>query len=223
MYHDNYTTDSDLVGLSPQTLYRGMYVRVSGKLGVDPSYVSRVARGERQSPEVQAALAEEIDKINKKLRSPRPLLKTKRPQHGSRAKRLRFFVAQKRHSLRQEWLQCSQADPNIRRIKISSRRRLSPVFPVVDEALNTMNCSLKEIASKPLKAAKQHGKERRGQGYSPTTLLEEYNLIRRCIYRVAKRNFMRLDPELLVHDLGQLGEILDLQSQSAIRAFLSEA
>ncbi|HET7208900.1 MAG TPA: hypothetical protein VFI95_20145 [Terriglobales bacterium] len=42
------------------TLYRGIYNRVADKLGCDPSYVSRVARGERRSDAVARALETEI-------------------------------------------------------------------------------------------------------------------------------------------------------------------
>jgi hypothetical protein len=223
MYHDNPTTNSKLIGLSPQTLYRGLYVRVSRKLGVDPSYVSRVARGERQSPEVETALAQEIEQITRKLGSLQPTLSTRGLQKETRGKRLQFFVSKQRNSLRDQWLQYTQDDPSIRRIKLSAKRRLSPVMPIVDEALNSMKFSLKEIASKPMKAASRHGKERREQGYTPTTLLEEYNLIRRCIYNVAQQNLEHLDGEHLIRDLGQLGEVLDFQIQSAIRAFLGHA
>jgi hypothetical protein len=223
MYHDNPTTNSKLIGLSPQTLYRGLYVRVSRKLGVDPSYVSRVARGERQSPEVERALAQEIEQITRKLGSVQSTLQPKAFQKENRGKRLHFFVSKKRGALRHEWLQYTQDDPNIRRIKISAKRRLSPVMPVVNEALNNMKFSLKEIASNPMKAASRHGKDRREQGYTPTTLLEEYNLIRRCIHKVAEQNHAQLDTALLLRDLGQLGEVLDFQTQSAIRAFLGHA
>ncbi|HVO62095.1 MAG TPA: hypothetical protein VMT53_14245 [Terriglobales bacterium] len=42
------------------TLYRGIYNRVAEKIGCDPSYVSRVARGERTSDAVARALEAEI-------------------------------------------------------------------------------------------------------------------------------------------------------------------
>ncbi len=42
------------------TLYRGIYNRVAAKVGCDPSYVSRVARGERTSDAVARALEVEI-------------------------------------------------------------------------------------------------------------------------------------------------------------------
>jgi len=46
-------------------LYRGLYSRVARGLGVDRSYVSRVARGERSSPEVEAALRAELKRIER--------------------------------------------------------------------------------------------------------------------------------------------------------------
>jgi hypothetical protein len=45
------------------SLFRGLYTRIAQKLGVDPSHVSRVARGDRESEAVTAALSREIWKI----------------------------------------------------------------------------------------------------------------------------------------------------------------
>lgn len=43
--------------------FRGIYHRVAKRLGVDPSYVSRVARHERRSEAVAAELKKEVDRI----------------------------------------------------------------------------------------------------------------------------------------------------------------
>ena len=39
----------------------GIYSRVARRLGVDRTYVSRVAKGERRSPEIETALVQEFD------------------------------------------------------------------------------------------------------------------------------------------------------------------
>ncbi len=44
---------------------RGLYGRVAKRLDVDPSYVSRVARGERQSAEIEVALEREMRQVIK--------------------------------------------------------------------------------------------------------------------------------------------------------------
>jgi len=51
------------------SLTRGLYKRVADKLGVDPSYVSRVARGERKSPKIEASLNREISMLLKSASS----------------------------------------------------------------------------------------------------------------------------------------------------------
>jgi hypothetical protein len=58
-------------GPAPHNLaseFRGIYSRVASRLHVDPSYVSRVARGERKSAKIAAALEEDMWNILKKLK-----------------------------------------------------------------------------------------------------------------------------------------------------------
>ena len=45
------------------SLIRGLYGRVARQIKVDPSYVSRVARGERQSDVIEASLERELKRI----------------------------------------------------------------------------------------------------------------------------------------------------------------
>lgn len=40
----------------------GIYTRVARRLGVDRTYVSRVARGERRSPQIEETLIREFDR-----------------------------------------------------------------------------------------------------------------------------------------------------------------
>lgn len=61
-------TKSDITktsALKRYSLYRGLYARVAKQLGVDRSYVSRVARGERRSAEVENALQAEMRRIER--------------------------------------------------------------------------------------------------------------------------------------------------------------
>lgn len=57
---DNSSMSSMLVR---HTLYRGIYSRVARALGVDRSYVSRVANGQRRSAKVEKALLKEIKRV----------------------------------------------------------------------------------------------------------------------------------------------------------------
>jgi hypothetical protein len=52
------------------SLFRGLYARVAEDLGIDPSYVSRIARGERRSEEVESALKREFTKALASIKMP---------------------------------------------------------------------------------------------------------------------------------------------------------
>jgi hypothetical protein len=55
-------------------LSRGLYARVARRMKCDVSYVSRIARGERRSAKIEAALGREIRVVLRKLRlKPNPL------------------------------------------------------------------------------------------------------------------------------------------------------
>ncbi len=61
-------TDGNVIDtLNGIRLYRGLYSRVARNLGVDPSYVSRVARGERRSKSIESALSAEVRRLEKRL------------------------------------------------------------------------------------------------------------------------------------------------------------
>ena len=49
--------------LQTVTLLRGLYKRIAVRFKVDLSYVSRVARGERKSKVIEAALRKEMERI----------------------------------------------------------------------------------------------------------------------------------------------------------------
>ena len=219
MLSDNRNTKRNSETLLPQALYRGLYMRVAKNLGVDPSYVSRVARGERNSIQVENALRQEILEISRKL-GRRGGASAIAPGGQAGGKRIKSFVRRNRPWLRQEWLRQTQSHPMFRAFKLSPQKRVSPVMPLVDEAVKMMRLSLREMPTAPMKAAEQHGRVRRKQKYTSTALCEDYNLIRRCMTNLAEKHFNELDTHLLFHDLAQLGEVMDVQLQHALRNFL---
>ena len=52
--------------LKRHRLHHGIYARVARRLEVDPSFVSRVANGERSSHTIQQALVTEIERIQRR-------------------------------------------------------------------------------------------------------------------------------------------------------------
>jgi hypothetical protein len=56
-------SDNTTPPLAALSVFRGIYKRVAVQLDIDPSYVSRVARGERNAPFVSEALRKEIRRV----------------------------------------------------------------------------------------------------------------------------------------------------------------
>jgi transcriptional regulator with XRE-family HTH domain len=221
MYRDNSNTNANLGKQPPQTLYRGLYVRIARKLGVDASYVSRVARGDRRSGEVETALRQALDEIDQQLGRGGSAAESGRSRPASAAKRLNILMKQNRDRIRKEWLTHSDADPNLNRVKMAPKKRTAPIVSLIEETMKVMKLSVKDMASVPMKAAEQHGRMRQSQGFTPMGLIEEYNLVRRCVFALAQEHLRQMDPHLLIQDLTQFGEALDLQTQRAVQDYLA--
>jgi transcriptional regulator with XRE-family HTH domain len=57
----------DEILLKTHRLHLGLYRRVADKLGIDASYVSRVATGKRAEPKIRQAILDELRKIQRQL------------------------------------------------------------------------------------------------------------------------------------------------------------
>jgi len=222
-YQDNSSTHLNSSIQSPQTLYRGLYIRIARKLGVDPSYVSRVARGDRRSSQIEGALQQALEEINRQLGRGSSGAGSGFSRPASAAKRLSILMKQNGGRIRKQWLAHSQADQNLKRVKLAARRRTAPILPVIEEAMKVMKLSVKDMTTAPMKAAEQHGRLRQAQGFTAIALVEEYNLVRRCVFALAQEHLQQMDPHLLIQDLTQFGEALDLQTQRALRDYLASA
>lgn len=221
MYRDNSNTNLNRGTQSLHALYRGLYVRIARKLDVDPSYVSRVARGDRRSSEIEDALRQAQEEINQQLEHRSSHTGSRRSANSEQ--RLGTLVKDNRNRLRKQWLAHSQSDPNLRRVKIADQKRTAPILPVLEETMKAMKLSLREMANTSMKAAELHGRLRQAQGFTAMALVEEYNLVRRCVFGLAQEHCRQMDTHLLIQDLTQFGEALDLQTQRALRDYLASA
>ena len=61
---DRDATNASTKLLRRAALFRGLYARVAKQMGVDPSYVSRVARGQRTNADIENALIAEVQRLD---------------------------------------------------------------------------------------------------------------------------------------------------------------
>jgi hypothetical protein len=196
-----------------------LYVRIARTLGVDPSYVSRVARGQRSSALVETALRRELELIRRKIGPASPAVS--RPALRHDYPRLGLFVRRDSGWLRREWLRHCQADRLLRKFPLSGQKRSAPILPLIEKAVKRSQFT--GAAPAPLAAARKHGRLRRKQGYSVTALVREYSLARRCIAQVAENYLDQMNSELLLHDLDQANAAIDRQLLGALSSFLDHA
>jgi hypothetical protein len=71
-------------------LFRGLYARVGRNLGLDASYISRIARGERKSSVAESVLNREFNRILASIKN------ASIPSEKNRGRRTRKKVQQKR-------------------------------------------------------------------------------------------------------------------------------
>lgn len=223
MDNDNFSIHAKREIRSPQILYRGLYIRIARKLGVDPSYVSRVARGYRRSSQIESALREALEEIEQQLGRKASIAERKPSHSANGVQRLMALVKQNRIRIGKQWLAHSQADPTLKRLKLATGKRTAPILPVLDEAMKVMKLSLGAMKTAPMKAAEQHGRLRHGQGFRPMALIEEYSLVRRCVFALAQEHVRHMDAQILIQDLSQFGEALDLQTRRALGNYLALA
>jgi hypothetical protein len=73
------------------SLFRGLYGRVARDLGIDVSYISRIARGERKSEVAEKALNREFRRVLALVRN------SSAPSDKNRSRQTRKKVRQKRY------------------------------------------------------------------------------------------------------------------------------
>jgi hypothetical protein len=189
---------------------------------MDASYVSRVARGERYSKKVETALREELNQITNSIQGSRSMpsedVRTK-----SKGKRLKNFIQKYSGSLKREFMAQSDGDPGLRSVPITPAKRGEPVPDLLAECVKLMVYTPKQMRTMPTRAATHHGKLRQTSGFKARDVLEEYNLLRRCIFKLAEQHFADMDTHLLFHDISQVSEVLDLQMQNAVNNYLRAA
>jgi hypothetical protein len=196
-----------------------MYARVARKLRVDISYVSRVARGERYSAEVERAIQEEVAAV-----SPEPgngyIASRLGAALPSSRKRLAILIRSNMRWLREEWLMGCLADPQLGAAKLTRAQRLGPYTCLAAETLRAIRQTREELPKFNFYAAAKHARVRLLQGYSAAMLIQEYCLLRRCITMLAARHAGELAVTSIIEELGQFSDVLELQLKAAVSNFV---
>src|SRR5262249_9124924 len=115
------------VGIRPELAYvrlRGIYARVARKLKVDISYVSRVARGERYSEDVERAIQKEVAELTRDENGAGSFGPNETASRLATSKPVHTLVKLNSPWLREEWLIQCMAHPKLSAAKLTRAERL---------------------------------------------------------------------------------------------------
>ena len=118
------------------------------------------------------------------------------------------------------WLVLVNADSEVTRIPLSEKERTDHVAGMLFETVDLLQQHPDHVSEAALRAAADHGRARRRQGYSVPLLLKEGRLLRRAIAEVVQQNLLSVDISHLIGDLIQAGDAVDIQVKRSVEAFL---
>ena len=153
---------------SPQTLYRGLYVRIAQEASRGSLLCAVALPADSGIPDNRKRSPGRTGRTSGSgWGDPPPLLGKGCDSRGSRG-RLKTLMRQNRSHVRKQWMGTARPIPISAASSWLRQKRTAPIWPVLDEALKVMRLSLKEMATMPMKAAQRHGHLRQAQGFSPS-------------------------------------------------------
>lgn len=122
----------------------------------------------------------------------------------------------------EHWLQEVTKDPDIAAIPLSRAERSDHVPEMVSELIQRLESPAQQLSDTAIEAARKHGKLRYRQGYSIPQMLWEVRILQHIISAQIHENFFGLDLSTLVPDVLEIGESLQAEMETSVRAYQSQ-
>lgn len=106
-------------------------------------------------------------------------------------------------------------------LQLTDEQRTNYYYHLLTSVIDGLDLGMRKLDAETLRAAAQHGKERKQQGYSAPMLVEEVTCVCAAINRTIAENLLALDFSELLPDFQQINEMLQIQLKEAISSFLS--
>src|SRR6201996_3146368 len=113
-------------------------------------------------------------------------------------------------------------DPDIASIPLSKAERSDHVPEMVSELIRRLEGPAQQLSDTAIEAARKHGKLRYKQGYSIPQMLLEARILQHIISAQIHENFFGVDLSTLVADVLEIGESLQAEMETSVRAYQSQ-
>jgi len=123
-----------------------------------------------------------------------------------------------------EWYGHIQRDSKVMSIPLSYEERTGYLHQVFLDLIHRLRSSIpiggKELTSK---AAAEHGRNRRRNGYSAAMMVEESRMLQVSVFHTLQRNLARIDFSLLLTDVMTIADEIDSQLSQAMENYIEES
>jgi DNA-binding response OmpR family regulator len=111
-----------------------------------------------------------------------------------------------------------KVDPRLSRLRLADSKRATGIAEMIRSVAEGLESPAREITDTSMRAAREHGRIRRKQGYSIADLVEENRVLDDSIYEFVEENLLHVDVSRLIPDLRHVNNILELQLRHAVES-----
>ena len=162
-----------------------------------------------------ADLKELVSTIRERIQAPRR-------QAPLQIKRVSTVLRENAEHIVEQWLEAASRDRDLSRIPLSPSQRVDHLPAILGELAGRVDSQRFEAADETRLAARQHGSERRHEGYNTRMLVLEAHILHNVVSKTLHEHMLSIDVSTFVSDLMQIGESLHEQLEESLRAFEEE-
>jgi len=197
---------------------------VSAMRRTQPEAVTMILTGYPAFETALEAIRQQVDDYIVKPANIPTLLKTieskmaTAPRHRQLPppKRVAMLLQEHMGRIEELWLSAVQNDNALSQMPMSRDQRILYLAGILEEIICAAQTYSGEKAAKSPNSASEHNGLHRFDGYTPTTLLAEFCVLRRILAQVIQENLLAVNLSYVVPDLARVNENLDEQAQAAI-------
>ena len=201
---------------------------VSAMRRTQPDAVTLIITGYPAFETALEAIREQVDDYVVKPANVERLVETiedkltrRTPQRHLEPKRVAAVLRGCGQEIVENFLRRCHSDPDIASIALSDGQLTDHIPDLLAEIITRLEHHRSEGSARAAKAAREHGRSRKQQGYTVPLLYEEGRILRRAIYEAVQNNLLGVNLSFLVPDLIEVGDSLDIQLTESLKAFLT--
>lgn len=201
---------------------------VSAMRRTQPEAVTLIITGYPAFETALEAIREQVDDyivkpadVDRLVQTIEEKLVGRKPHRPLVLKRVAIVLRENGRQIVEAFLRRCHADPEIIAVTLTDLQRTDHIPGLLSEIVTRLEQGRAEGSESAAKAARDHGRSRRDQGYTIPLLYEEGRILRRSIYEAVQENLLGVNLSFLVPDLIEVSDSLDIQLTHSIKAFLT--